>query len=130
MKLQMSNGPTGVQNLPANDPTIVTGPMGDCVSVIVLYNLNGVKYQNAKGQHGLGGVEVVHFPTLLAGVPDVATTQVIVIPGILQQSNYASGNIRERVHNAVRTIAGLVNVNIRYVASCSNATVNRQGQLT
>jgi hypothetical protein len=76
--------------------------MGDCVSIIVLYNYNAVadSYDNARGCHGLGNAQVINMAAMLAGVPDLALTQVIIIPGSLQQSDYA------REANIARVQAG------------------------
>jgi len=130
MNLNMQGAGGAPQNLPAGDPNIVTGPMGDCVSVIVLYNLNlaGNAYQNARGWHGLGGVQVINMVNMLMGVPNVVTTQVMIIPGSLQQSNFAMQQNMQYVQGAINVAHG--NVNIRYVANCFNATVDRSGRVT
>jgi hypothetical protein len=129
MNLNMQGLGGAPQNLPAHDNHIVTGPMGDCVSIIVLYNYNlGMnRYVNARGWHGLGGAQVINMVAMLAGVPNVALTQVIIIPGSLQQSNYAQGQTMAHVQAG---LGGHGNVNVRYVAGRSNATVNRQGVIT
>jgi hypothetical protein len=129
MNLNMQGMAGAPQNLPAIDNTIVTGPMGDCVSIIVLYNYNAVAnlYLNARGWHGLGGAQVINMVAMLAGVPNVALTQVIIIPGSLQQSNYARDATMAHVQAG---LGGHGNVNVRYVAGRSNATVSRQGVIT
>lgn len=129
MNLAMQGAGGFPQNLGAADPIVVTGPMGDCVSVIVLYNYNvgAIQYANARGWHGLGGVQVVNMANMMAGVPNVALTQVIVIPGSLQQSNYARDQTMAHVQAGLGA-HGLVN--LRYIANCSNATVTRQGVVT
>lgn len=129
MNLAMQGAGGFPQNLGAADPTIVTGPMGDCVSVIVLYNYNAGtnQYANARGWHGLGGAQVVNMAHMMAGVPNLALTQVIVIPGSLQQSNYARDQTMAHVQAGLAA-HGLVN--LRYIANCSNATVTRQGVVT
>lgn len=128
MDLRMSNGPTGVQTLPADDETVVTTPMGACVSVIVLHTLQGIRYQYVKGQHGLGGIDVIHFPTLFAGVPDVFSSQIIVVPGSEYQSQITITSIREKIFTYTRR-HGLNNVNIRIITGYSNAGVDRQGMI-
>lgn len=129
MNLNMQGAGGMPQNLPGPDNTIVTGPMGDCVSVVVLYNYNAGlnRYGNGRGWHGLGGAQVVNMASMMAGVPNNAMTQVIIIPGSLQQSDYA------RQTNMQHVTAGLAAhgmVNVRYVAGRSNATINRQAQVT
>ena len=118
------------QNLPAVDANIFTGEMGDCVSVIVLYNYNqGLNsYTNGRGWHGLGGAQVIDMAAMMAGVPNSALTQVIVIPGLLQQTNFARGMTLAHVYAGLA--AAHANVNVRYVAGRTQATVNRQGLIT
>ncbi len=121
-------GASGVpQPLPEGDNFIHTGPMGDCVSIIVLYSYDAKRYGSARGWHGLGGAQVVNMAAMMVGVPNMAITQVIIIPGSLQQSDYA------RSQNMAHVNAGLGahgNVNVRYVAGRSQATVDRQGLVT
>lgn len=129
MNLLMQSAGGAPQNLPAGDNSISTGQMGDCVSVIVLYNYNLAqnRYLNGRGWHGLGGAQVVNMAAMMAGVPNVATTQVIIIPGSLQQSNFSRDN------NLAHVNAGLAahgNINVRYVTGRSQATVNRQALIT
>ena len=123
-------GPGGApQNLPANDNVIYTGPMGDCVSIIILYNYDAVnnRYLNGRGWHGWGGAQVINMAAMMAGVANVTTTQVIIIPGSLQQSDFA------RQQNMAHVNAGLAahgNVNVRYITGRNQATVNMQGLIT
>jgi len=130
MNLAMQGAHGMPQNLPGHDNLIVTGPMGDCVSVVVLYNYNGGnnQYGNARGWHGLGGIQVINMAAMLMGVPNNPMTQVIVIPGSLQQSNYARQQNLQYVQGALA--GGHAAVNLRYIGGRSNATVNRQGQVT
>ena len=128
MNLNMQ-GALGVpQNLPAGDPNIVTGPMGDCVSIIVLYNYNGAlnQYTNARGWHGLGGAQVINMGAMMLGVPNAPLTQVIIIPGSLQQSAYARQQTMAHVQAGLAANGA---VNVRYIANKVNATVNRQGNV-
>jgi hypothetical protein len=86
-------GITGAaQNLPAIDNQVDTGPMGDCVSVVVLWNLNPAngQYQNVRGFHGSGGFGAVNMASLLNGVPNAAATQFIALLGTL--ASPASGS--------------------------------------
>jgi len=112
------------QNLPAWDNQVVTGEMGDCVSVIVLWNLAGTQYTNVRGWHGMGGIEAINFQNLLHGVPNHITTQIIVIASSMGTLGYLLMNVQTRIF-ALRPAA-----NIRIVKNLSNARVNRQGFVT
>jgi hypothetical protein len=129
MNLNMQGAGGFPQNLLAGDPSIVTGPMGDCVSVIVLYHYNAGnnQYANGRGWHGFGGAQVVNMATMMAGVPNVALTQVIIIPGSLQQTNFAMGQTMAHVQAGLGAHGA---VNVRYVAGRSNATVSRRALIT
>jgi hypothetical protein len=128
--MQLNMSATVFQALPANDNVVGTGPMGDCVSVVVLFKLVDQTYQYVRGQHGLGGVESVDFGAILAGVPNTITSQVIVIPGSLQQSQFALESIRGILDDRVRTVARLDQVATRIVSGMSNANVDRQARVT
>jgi hypothetical protein len=129
MNLNMQGAGGAPQNLPLGDNTIVTGQMGDCVSIIVLYNYNAAtnQYLNARGWHGFGGAQVINMAAMLAAVPNVALTQVIVIPGTLQQSNYA---MQQTTAHVQAGLGAHGNVNVTYAAARANATVDRQGVIT
>lgn len=103
---------------------MVTGHMGDCVSVIVLWNLVGTRYANVRGWHGMGGIEAIDFNTLFAGVPNQVLTQIIIIASNMGPTNYLLGNVQQRVHG-LRPLA-----NIRVCKGFANARVNRSGVLT
>ena len=126
MNLHMQ-GPGGApQNLHEHDPNIVTGLMYDCVSVIVLYNYNDVthQYDDGRGWHGLGGVDVVNMATMMLGVPNVPLTQVIIIAGPGHFTPHATQHNMEYVQARLDAHR---NVNVRYIANKPNATVSRQG---
>jgi hypothetical protein len=112
------------QTLPLGDALVDTGAMGDCVSVIVCWTLVGTTYQNMRGWHGMGGIEAINFVTLFAGVPNVATTQVIVVASTMGSVAYLLGNVQQRV------FAVLPNANIRVCKGYARATVNRHGIVT
>ncbi len=130
MNLRMQNADTGLrQDLPAGDNLIVTGPMADCVSVIVLYNGLGVgnAYNSACGWHGLGGAQAVNMANMMEGVPNDAITQVIIIPGFLQQDEFSRNRSMRHVTEG---LGAHPNVVVRMVAGISDATVNRHGIVT
>lgn len=129
MQLNMQGVTGAPQNLPLGQPDIVTGPMGDCVSVIVLYNYNAAtnQYDNARGWHGLGGAQVINMAAMIAGVPNTPTTQVIVVPGTLQLSQYA---IQQTMAHVQAGLGAHPNVNVRLVTGYSDVTIDRQGNVT
>lgn len=129
MELTQSEGPEGVQVLPADDDAFTTGPMSDCISVIILHTpVQGI-YQHGRGQHGSGGIENVHFPTLLQGVPNNANTQVIVVPGHFNTSEFRVSQITEIVNEALAA-ANLDQVNVRILTARPSATVDRRGTVS
>jgi hypothetical protein len=77
MILRQQTKPSPAQDLPTNDNRMVTGQMGDCVSVIVLWSLAGGSYPNVRGYHGSGGFDSIDLPSLFHGVPDNANTRII-----------------------------------------------------
>ena len=114
----------GPENLPNNDGVMETGHMGDCVSVIVLWNLHGIQYGNVRGWHGLGGIEAIDFAQLFQGVPDDILTQVIILASTMGGTQYLLGNVNDRgVHH-------LPAANIRVCKGFANAAVDRSGQVT
>lgn len=129
MQLFMQGAGGKPQDLPANDNSIDTGFMSDCVSVIVLYNHDSAqnRYSNGRGWHGLGGVQVIDMAAMMAGVHNFNTTKVIIIPGSLGQSDFSKDMNLEHVR------AGLTahpNVDVLYIKGHSQATVDRQGSVT
>jgi hypothetical protein len=80
MKLNYQKG--DVERLPDNDNSLRTGPMGNCVSVVVLSNPDGNgRYSDVVGWHGWGGLHKIDFAKLMAGVPNNPTTRVLILPG-------------------------------------------------
>ncbi|MEU7852374.1 hypothetical protein [Nonomuraea sp. NPDC049141] len=77
MNLTQQSTPAPAQTLPAGDNEVITGAMGDCVSVIVLWNQVGPNYQNVRGYHGSGGFQAIDFPSLFNAVPNAAGTRII-----------------------------------------------------
>lgn len=129
MTLNMSQGPAGVQQLRPDQHLIFTDSMGDCVSVIVLYNLDKrtFAYAEARGQHGNGGIDYVDFKTLLRGVPNNRENRIIVIPGTQHTSRYAQDHIKEFVKNATRMNHQLLTIKI--LTARSSAKIDRFGEV-
>ncbi|MEV3978574.1 hypothetical protein ACFYUV_26460 [Nonomuraea sp. NPDC003560] len=92
MILTQQSTPAPAEDLPANQNVMITGPMGDCVSVVVLWNQVAGAYQNVRGYHGSGGFQAINLPSLFAGVPNVAGTRII---GFFTVQS-ASSNDRQR----------------------------------
>lgn len=128
--IQRNNNTSAAQILPVNDNEITTGPMGGCVSVIVLYNLNANNvYQSAKGYHGGGGLGNVNFNSLFANVPNVHTTMIVVASGTLQASQYAQQNNRQTIRQEANN-HGLGNAYIQCCHGFGNTRVPRNGNIT
>lgn len=104
--------------------------MGDCVSVIVLYNLDANNvFQNAKGYHGGGGLGNVNFDSLFNNVPNVHTTMIVVVSGTLQNSAYAQQNNRLTIRQEADN-HGLGNAYIQCCHAFGNTRVTRNGNIT
>lgn len=130
MQLMQRNNPHApAQILPAHDNQVLTGAMGDCVSVIVLYNPVGGVYQNVRGYHGGGGLGNVNFNSLFNGVPNLPTTQIIMVSGTLQNSFYATTTNRDRMRQEANH-AGLNNAHIHCRHGFPTATIDRHGNIT
>jgi hypothetical protein len=83
MRLTMRNSNDLAQDLPFGDNVIDTGNMGDCVSVIVMWNWVGPRAGNMRGFHGFGGIRAVNWTSLFANVPDDADAFVYILAGPL-----------------------------------------------
>jgi hypothetical protein len=59
------------EDLPTRDGAIITGYMGSCVSVVILWGFDEGLAENMRGFHGAGGVEMVNFESLAAGLGGV-----------------------------------------------------------
>jgi hypothetical protein len=59
------------EDLPGNDDVMCTGSMGDCVSVVVLWNRNHdtTTFDNVRGYHGAGGFSEINLESLFHDVP-------------------------------------------------------------
>ncbi|TDV56068.1 hypothetical protein [Actinophytocola oryzae] len=82
--LHMRNVDEEAQELDDRDEGFETGEMGDCASVVVLWNRNeyGI-HRNARAIHGLGGFRAVNLDSLLDDVPnDRGTTVVALLGGV------------------------------------------------
>jgi hypothetical protein len=69
-----------VVDLAADEVAMITGDMGGCVSVVVLWNpVDGV-FQNVRGHHAAGGPGAVNWDELMAGVPEGQDTLLVIAP--------------------------------------------------
>lgn len=124
LRMQTINGTADV--LPINEDNLVTGPMGDCVSAIVLAKKNSKKnkYEIVRGYHGLGGAENINFDSLLNGLV-YNDTILYIFRGTLQRTEYAKHRIQEIVNENTQhqTI-----ISVQYF-DYSNASVNRLSEI-
>jgi hypothetical protein len=82
-KLTQQSNHHRAQNLAKRFDEVETGPMGACVSVVVLWewSIEKGRYKNIRGFHGGGGVEAINFDSLFDKVPDGPGTLIIVCYG-------------------------------------------------
>lgn len=124
LRMQDANGIAEV--LPPYDNVMTTGPMGDCVSVIVIGSLINGSYNVVRGYHGLGGVQNVNFASLFNGLQGLDDLKVLVFYGSLQRSPFAVGVIQQCVNNAMQ-VNNIVAPVVYY--DYSNASVYRNGNI-
>ncbi len=130
MELTMRGEGEPAQDLPAGDNEVDTGPMGDCVSVVLLWNLQAGLYQNVRGFHGAGGFLAINLDSLFAGVPNAAGTLMIACMGGGGSRSGGSGD-PDRVQDAHRDRLGSAQLQIfedhgRYTVA-RNGTVQATG---
>jgi hypothetical protein len=120
----------------AQNDDIDTGPMSDCVSVVILYGLGGQggaqRYQSAVGQHGGGGMGNVNLNAVMAVPPAQgrAALPVFIVTG----HNYVDEDFNSMNNTAVRaakqqlTLAGYRLIRIHY--GWSGAIINNRAVCT
>ncbi len=119
MNLSMQSHDQHAQDLPLGDESMTTGDMGDCVSIIVLWNFQDGRALQVRGFHGFGGFGEINLDSLFANVPNNAHTIIHAFYGIVAQA----GHDRERVTAAmVQRMAAAVTTH----HNLSNATVTRR----
>ncbi len=103
-ELKMSQHPAGVTNLPPGYEGFYTGLTGECVIVCVLWNYNAERgfFRGMRGIHLGGGTLVITNPggnlvasALFAGVPDNATTTLVVTGCDLVRNRWEMGRVNE-----------------------------------
>ncbi|MET8755434.1 hypothetical protein ABZW32_35835 [Streptomyces sp. NPDC004667] len=87
MELTMQYAEGEAEDLPADDEEITTGYMGDCVSIIVAWDVNDGRYANMRGFHGSGAFGNINLDSLFSGVPLTRETRVFICMGSLSRSN-------------------------------------------
>jgi hypothetical protein len=115
------------QDLPLHDNQMETTEMGDCVCVIVLWTPVAGTYQNVRGFHGGGGIDNVNVAGLMNGVPNAATTQIYVIAGPGNKSQFGKVTLNNWYLANVRTTHP--NALIRFHHRIANAVVHRNGDV-
>ncbi len=128
MKLTMRLVNEDAQDLPAYDNEIETTEMGACVSVIVAWDKQLGRYRQMRGFHGSGGIENVNAVSLCAGVPDHQDTQVFVISGSDNLTQYARAKLNEWYRVNIRN--RIPRAHVRFHHEVNNAKVNRDGDVT
>lgn len=79
-----------IVDLEANEKAILTGVMGGCCSIVVLWgkNIDGSGYQNVRGHHAGGGPGNLNWDLLLKGVKSGASTKVVMSCAKNDYTNY------------------------------------------
>ncbi len=114
------------QDLRVGADEVDTGPMGDCVSIVLLWNCEPTTgpYQNVRGFHGAGGFGAINLGSLFANVPDAAETRMIACLGP-NASPSAGSQDADNVATAHRD--WLVNAQLEIFADHSQYIVDRNG---
>lgn len=115
------------EELSSSQKWMCTGAMGCCVCVIVLFNKVNEVYQDVRGFHGGGGIAAVNFASLFHGVPDNNTTQVLVIAGPENMSDYGKKWVRTKVIDEMATT--IPHAFVRFHHGITNAKVDRSGDV-
>lgn len=124
MKLIMHGEGYPCQTLPASDGYIDTDYMGDCMSALVFTDEHDGTYRDVRGYHGLGGLEVVNWKSLLANIPILQPMKLYIVgPGCL-----CSANRRKQTEQMVETAlseSGLRAVEVCYFYEKSRMVFDR-----
>jgi hypothetical protein len=103
---QLVQSPKGddaeIVNLAAEEVAVITGDMGGCVSVVVLWNpVNGV-FQNVRGHHASGGAANLDWDAVMEGVPAGQNTLVVMAYSRTTDESDVK-RVREAVDKQVKT---------------------------
>lgn len=101
MQLSMQQAGGHAEDLPENDDVMSTGQMGDCFSIVVLWNydLDTQTYRNVRGYHGWGGFQHVNLDSLFDGVPDGEGTLIYGFIGTTATASRDSNRFYEAISN-------------------------------
>ncbi len=123
MQLRMQSVSGQSENLPANDDVMDTGHMGDCVSIVVMWNLRGSSYLNVRGFHGFGGLGAINMESVFHDVPDNGRTVVHCFFGSLAREGSDLRNAKPAIRSHVRR------ARVHYHVTYPNARVKRTGEV-
>lgn len=110
---------------------IETGPMGDCVSIIIFYEDNGMQY--AIGRHGLGGIHAINATAMAQLVPVGATATAYIIPGPIVGDGITATTYRDEAISQMRAVFSqhqnqpIAQSTIVLVEACGNAKFDANG---
>ncbi len=124
MRLSMQGSSGTPETLPDGDNEVDTGAMGDCVSLVLLWNRQDGLYQHVRGYHGYGGFGAINLRDLLNGVPNDSDTLVIACFGSLSSSSAGSRD-PERVREALQQDLG--SATVQMFENQGSYTVSRDG---
>jgi hypothetical protein len=128
MVLTMQGDDGSAQDLPDGSAQVDTGPMGACVSIVLLWNFDPTTelYRNVRGFHGWGGFGAINLGSLLANVPDAAETRIIACLGT--DASPPESQDATRVTEAHQQDL-LVNAPLQIFAGLSQYIVGRDGSV-
>jgi hypothetical protein len=121
------------RNLAERFDEVETGPMGACVTIVVLWkkkrpwwSIKKGRYQKIRGFHGSGGVEGINFDSLFDNVPDGPGTLIIVCYG--SESRSQPHEDRTTAEEKIRN--RLPNSNLMSKKTGNNYRIDRTGKCT
>jgi hypothetical protein len=92
---------SSIFDLNDDEDAMVTGPMGGCVSVILLWGAAGGRFAHVRGHHGSGGVDAIDWASLKAGVPAGANAADVLVVAAYSpdETPYSLQGIRDAIGN-------------------------------
>ena len=112
MELNMMPADQPWRKLPSSDDRVITGPMGNCVTCVVMFD------NDVRAYHGLGGLEVINFAEIKQSQMDRPRAKMFVICS-------STHRIQDRVENVIDE-QQFANLEWLFYHS-DNATVFRNG---
>ncbi len=126
MKLIMQGENNPCQHLPEGDNIIDTDYMGDCMSALVFTDEHEGTYRDVRGYHGLGGLEVVNWHSLLANITVLQPMRLHIVGPGAPCSEFRREQTEELVDEALKA-HGLRAVEVIYHYECSRMVFDRTG---